>query len=843
MDDHAQATLKRIETPLRLTLAGLWAERMVRAFWPLWTVVIAALAALSFGVQDQLPLEALWFGAISLVVALIWAVAQGLWRFRRPTRVEALARLDSRLPGQPLAALRDSLAIGAEDPASQAVWAAHLARMAARAQGAKAVEPDLKLAGRDPFALRYLALTGLVMALIFGSVWRLGSVSALAPGGAAQTAALGPTWEGWLKPPAYTGKPTLYLNDQTARELTLPAGTKLQLRLYGEPGSLILSETLSGRTETPPASAPAQDFVLMQSGKLAIEGPGGREWDVTLTPDTPPSIAAEGPIARDKGGRFKQKFTASDDYGVTRGQVTIALDLAAIDRRFGLETAPQDVAPVVLDLPLPRKGKREAVVATLVDDLSQSVLANMPVTLTFAATDAAGQTGSSAPVTGVLPGKRFFDPVAAALIEMRRDLLWSRANGPRTVQVLRALTHDPEGFIPNQKAFLRLRVAMKRLESKADALTPDLRDEVAEELWQIALLIEEGDLNDAKERLKRAQDRLAEAIKRGASPEEIQELMDEMRQAMNDYMDMLAENMEERTPEEQSADGGATMSEDQLQEMLDRLQKLMEEGKTAEAAELLAQIQQMMENMRVVQGDGQGKGRGGPGQQAMRDLGETLRGQQGLSDDAFRDMQRGRRGDEPGEEPGQNQDQAQPGQDGQNGQDGQDGPDAGQSLAERQEDLRRKLEQLERQGNLPGKGNDRGEEGRRRLEDARRAMREAEEALRDQDLPGALDRQAEALQALREGIRDLGEALAQDNRQEGQSPTGRQASRDDPEGRDPLGRRQGEGLRIGSDDNLLTDKDIYRRAEELLDEIRRRSGDLARPEGERDYLKRLLDLF
>ena len=172
MDDHAQATLKRIETPLRLTLAGLWAERIVRAFWPLWTVVIAALAALSFGVQDQLPLEALWFGAISLVVALIWAAAQGLWRFRSPTRVEALARLDSRLPGQPLAALRDSLAIGAEDPASQAVWAAHLARMAARAQGAKAVEPDLKLAGRDPFALRYVALlTRVVFAVRM--VWTL----------------------------------------------------------------------------------------------------------------------------------------------------------------------------------------------------------------------------------------------------------------------------------------------------------------------------------------------------------------------------------------------------------------------------------------------------------------------------------------------------------------------------------------------------------------------------------------------------------------------------------------------------------------------------------------------
>ena len=39
--------LKRIETPLRLTHVGLWVERLVRAFWPLWSVFIAALAALA----------------------------------------------------------------------------------------------------------------------------------------------------------------------------------------------------------------------------------------------------------------------------------------------------------------------------------------------------------------------------------------------------------------------------------------------------------------------------------------------------------------------------------------------------------------------------------------------------------------------------------------------------------------------------------------------------------------------------------------------------------------------------------------------------------------------------
>ncbi|MFN4130908.1 MAG: DUF4175 family protein, partial [Paracoccaceae bacterium] len=47
----------------------------------------------------------------------------------------------------------------------------------------------------------------------------------------------------------------------------------------------------------------------------------------------------------------------------------------------------------------------------------------------------------------------------------------------------------------------------------------------------------------------------------------------------------------------------------------------------------------------------------------------------------------------------------------------------------------------------------------------------------------------------------------------------------------------------GSDRNMLQGEDVYRRAQDLLDEIRRRTGDQQRPEAERDYLRRLLDMF
>ena len=88
-----EQALTRIALPLRLTLLGLWAEWLSRAFWPLWTLVITGLGLLSFGILDHLPLEAGWFGLISLMVCTLWAAIHGLRQFRRPTREDALTRL------------------------------------------------------------------------------------------------------------------------------------------------------------------------------------------------------------------------------------------------------------------------------------------------------------------------------------------------------------------------------------------------------------------------------------------------------------------------------------------------------------------------------------------------------------------------------------------------------------------------------------------------------------------------------------------------------------------------------------------------------------------------------
>ena len=218
----AARSLKAVQWPLRLTWAGMLAERLVRSFWPLLSLCLLVLALLMLGLQDTTSVEVVWFSAVAAALGGLAALIYGIATFRLPSRDEAMIRLDATLPGRPLQALTDTQAIGAADADSTAVWRAHQARMAQRAAQATPVPADLRVSSRDPFALRYVAVLAFAVALLFGSIWRVGSVADMTPGGGLAT---GPVWEGWAESPRYTGRPTIYLNDIDGGTLDLPEGS------------------------------------------------------------------------------------------------------------------------------------------------------------------------------------------------------------------------------------------------------------------------------------------------------------------------------------------------------------------------------------------------------------------------------------------------------------------------------------------------------------------------------------------------------------------------------------------------------------------------------------------
>ena len=338
-------------------------------------------------------------------------------------------------------------------------------------------------------------------------------------------------------------------------------------------------------------------------------------------------------------------------------------------------------------------------------------------------------------------------------------------------------------------------------------------------LWSLALSIENGDASQALKDLRAAEDKLRDALKKGASPEELKRLTKELRDAAERY---LAETM--RNGDKQAMQDVDPQDAEDMDAMLDRLQKDAENGAKDDAQAMLDQLQEMTENLRSAE-----NGKADPAtkqmRQSMRELGKLLKDQQALA----------RRHLPPGPARAL----------GQRGAGGQTTATA--SSQERQRALRDRLEEIEK--GLRGAG----VETPKNLGDASGDMSDAESDLKGQ---GERSRQgrAGALRPFAEGRRrripGQGDRRAAPGRpadgaadarpRQGQEPlrrqgTGRQGENDDPLGRGKDGAQKGSA--VGA---LNGGPDRAERARRVLEELRRRLADPNRPSEERDYLERLI---
>ncbi|HEX3412604.1 MAG TPA: DUF4175 family protein, partial [Stellaceae bacterium] len=330
---------------------------------------------------------------------------------------------------------------------------------------------------------------------------------------------------------------------------------------------------------------------------------------------------------------------------------------------------------------------------------------------------------------------------------------------------------------------------------------------------------------------------------KNAPDEEIDRLMKELQQALDRYLQALAENMT-RNPDQyqQPVDPSKVISSRDLQRMLDRARDLARNGARDQARELLSQLQNMLENLRMAR-PGQVPQQGsGEAQKMMRDMHELMQRQQQLLDRSFRAQQQqgqqgqqgrmGQRGQQQGQQPGQQQG-------------GGDQPDPNSQLGDaagQQEGLRRMLGEMMRRlgdglGDIPEP-----------LGRAERAMRDATEALQHRQPGEAIGPQTEALDQLQQAARDFAQQMQR--RMQGQwgNPNDDEVGatdgtpRDRVE-RDPLGRPLSNNGTYDQGDVKIPDQNTLQKAREILDELRRRAGERFRPEIELDYIDRLLKRF
>jgi uncharacterized protein (TIGR02302 family) len=531
-------------------------------------------------------------------------------------------------------------------------------------------------------------------------------------------------------------------------------------------------------------------------------------------------------------------YKIEDDYGVTEAQAHFAV-------RPGDAPKPAAAPRPLFDAPqfplvLPNARTRNGVGQT-VKDLSEDPYAGADVTLTLTAKDEAGNEGKSEPFNMRLPERLFTKPLARALIEQRRILALDANQNAQVDAALNALMIAPELFTPEAGQYLGLYSVTRELEA---ARTDDAMREVVASLWALAVTIEDGDITDVDKALRAAQDALKQALERGASDEEIKKLTDNLRAALDNFMRQLAEQMR-NNPQALARPldpNTRVMRQQDLNNMIERMERLSRSGDKDAAKQLLEQLQEMLENLQMAQ----------PGQsgdqdmeQALNELGDMIRKQQQLRDKTFkqgqdsrRDRARGKQGDQSMGDLQQDQQGLRDrlkklqqelakrglGQQGQRGEKGQRG-DQGQQGEQGQQ----------------GQDGDQQADGQDGLGEADSAMGDASGRLGEGNADAAVDSQGKALDALRKGAQSLAQAMQQGDG-EGQSDgpgnrAGRQQS--GANGSDPLGRPL-RGHEYGDDLVKIPGEIDVQRVRRILEELRRRLADPQRPQIELDYLERLL---
>jgi uncharacterized protein (TIGR02302 family) len=852
LPDGSDQTRLRLQQALRRAAWAIAWERL----WPIGarflTVAGLFLAASWAGLWGPLPTAAR-VGGVACFALLMLVALLPLIRFRWPTRDEALHRLDraAGVPHRPATAVTDT--VQSDDPVTLALWQVQRERALASLRRIRAGLPSPRLALHDPWALRALAIVLVAATFVAAGGERAARVAAAFDWNGL-LAAPDVRIDAWVTPPPYTARAPVILTAGATAEagtapaaagsLAVPAGSILTVRASGSRLDVATSGGMveAAASSEPPKGATERRYTITGDGSAQVRSPASHpQWTFRAVPDRAPVIALAKDPERQARGATLFAYKIEDDYGVTdaRAQFAAPEADAVADR-----APPRPLYdPPGFALVLPNVRTRNGVGQT-VKDLSEHPYAGADVVLTLTARDEAGNEGRSTPFAMRLPERVFAKPLPRALIELRRMLALDANQSVTVHAALDALLIAPDLFTPEFGQYLGLRAVTAQLAAARG--DEDLRGVVAS-LWALAVTIEDGNITDVDKALRAAQDALQQALERGASDEEIKKLTDQLRAALDRYLRQLAE--QSRSNPQQLArplsPNTKIVRPDDLNAMIERMERLSRSGDKDGARQLLDQLQQMLENLQMAQPGQQGEG---DMQQSLNELGDVIRKQQQLRDKTFKQGQEQRR-------------------DRMRGQQQQGDQNAMNGLREDQQGLRDRLKKLldglnkqgmgARQRGEPGRDGQNGEQGQggqdqadqgtpgddgSGLDQADGAMGDADGRLGEGNADAAVDSQGQALEALRRGAQKLARDMQQQQNGEGDGPGSRMGRQEgggpdaDPLGR-PLRSRTFDDFNVRIPD---ASEGAVQRARRILEELRRRLADPQRPQIELDYIERLL---
>jgi hypothetical protein len=570
-------------------------------------------------------------------------------------------------------------------------------------------------------------------------------------------------------------------------------------------------------------------------------------------------------------------WQVSHEYGV----VSLQAELHLRDR--------PDAPALIVTIPLPGGAPKSAKGVRL-QDLTANPWAGLPVTARLVARDAPGLTGTSGAEGFDLPERVFQNPVARALMAVRKMLTLKPDERLPAIQELDRLATLDDVWKDDFGAFLNLRTIGSLLYRDRSAAAVD---EAQSRMWQLALHLEEGAPELTARALEQARQALRQALdaeRRGEKidPAEIDRRMQQLQDALQKRLDALAEQARRDPGTEPFDPRSHPMDARDMQRLAEQMREAARQGRMDDARQKMAELDQMLaelqdgrpEHGQMTDAQRKRAEQRQRGQQQMTALQDIVRRQGGLLDHA---QSRSSEPDSPN--------RAFPPRFG----DPQASPSPDEAAAQQQERsgdqrvqgaLRRALGELMQQyGDLTGQVPP-------NLGEADTGMHDAVQSLGQGSDAAAAAAELRVIEALQKGGQSMSQQLSRQfgrsgddqgddqgddgdqdgdmsgTGQDGTQPGGNQygpgygygygdrggnrdwsgrrsTDRRSDGRRDPLGRAMQEGTSGAdeSDDVRVPDKMEEARTRAIQDELRKRDAERTRPQPELEYIERLLKEF
>ncbi|MGH1377687.1 MAG: DUF4175 domain-containing protein [Alphaproteobacteria bacterium] len=446
----------------------------------------------------------------------------------------------------------------------------------------------------------------------------------------------------WITPPSYTGIGKQHIigaNIGNDNALNIPEGSDIRIRLHSVLGKHIPPHLNNGDDITPMKYLGSglysiEDKIKNGDNLSVTQGyfPRAR-WSYNYIIDTPPEISNDNKQANnptsiedtnnDKntlnpdskendtnkaelplyefidGNQIRFPTLVKDDYGVKEIHMRMDIDKIVEEKPLG-----NHVEEYRLIMSQPNTEFK----ISPIFNMTWHTWSGLPVTFEYTAIDHKGQKTKLDKIHLILPEREFEHPMAKSLISMRKRLAWDYRDSFIDVALnLKSLLNAPEYFQNNPVIYLAIKTSSARLihvNNKDQETRLEAAQEVIKLLWNAALVVEDGNLSMAVRELREAQSALENALRDpNASDDEISKLMNNLRDKMANYFAEKQRDMQKRMaegekfPEISPDQFNSIISPDTLSKIVEEIESALRSGDEKKAQELMSKLQRMMEMM------------------------------------------------------------------------------------------------------------------------------------------------------------------------------------------------------------------------------------------------------